>query len=188
MIAVQLLDGITGSVVTILTILVIADLTAGTGRFNLAQGVHGALTGDFGGGQHHRGRLHRARFRRHGRIFDDGRVHVDEHRSVVGFSAGDQDAEICGLNGSRLERRQGSRIARIASVVDILRIMGLAGPDWWSRSAPPAATPSRRLPWCRVNVPAASARCRFDVDGSVWLKKSPAEAGEELEKSDVTVT
>jgi len=45
MIAVQLLDGITGSVVTILTILVITDLTAGTGRFNLAQGVVGALTG-----------------------------------------------------------------------------------------------------------------------------------------------
>jgi MFS family permease len=45
MIAVQLLDGITGSVVTILTILVITDLTAGTGRFNLAQGVLGALTG-----------------------------------------------------------------------------------------------------------------------------------------------
>ncbi|HEY6994323.1 MAG TPA: MFS transporter [Xanthobacteraceae bacterium] len=45
LIAVQLLDGITGSVVTILTILVITDLTAGTGRFNLAQGVLGALTG-----------------------------------------------------------------------------------------------------------------------------------------------
>jgi MFS family permease len=45
LIAVQLLDGITGSIVTILTILVITDLTAGTGRFNLAQGVLGALTG-----------------------------------------------------------------------------------------------------------------------------------------------
>jgi MFS family permease len=45
MIAIQLLDGITGSIVTILTILVITDLTAGTGRFNLAQGVVGALTG-----------------------------------------------------------------------------------------------------------------------------------------------
>jgi MFS family permease len=45
MVAAQLLDGITGSVVTILTILVITDLTTGTGRFNLAQGVVGALTG-----------------------------------------------------------------------------------------------------------------------------------------------
>jgi MFS family permease len=44
MILVQVLDGVTGSVVTILTILVIADLTTGTGRFNLAQGVVGALT------------------------------------------------------------------------------------------------------------------------------------------------
>src|SRR5262245_17259563 len=48
LIAVQLLDGITGSVVTILTILVITDLTAGTGRFNLAEGVVGALTGTGG--------------------------------------------------------------------------------------------------------------------------------------------
>jgi MFS family permease len=45
MIAIQLLDGITGSIVTILTILVITDLSTGTGRFNLAQGVVGALTG-----------------------------------------------------------------------------------------------------------------------------------------------
>src|SRR5262249_34554912 len=45
MIAIQLLDGITGSIVTILTLLVITDLTAGTGLFNLAQGVVGALTG-----------------------------------------------------------------------------------------------------------------------------------------------
>jgi MFS family permease len=45
MMLVQVLDGVTGSVMTILTILVIADLTTGTGRFNLAQGVIGALTG-----------------------------------------------------------------------------------------------------------------------------------------------
>src|SRR5262245_35151038 len=45
MIAVQVLDGITGAIVTVLTILVITDLTAGTGRFNLAQGVVGTLTG-----------------------------------------------------------------------------------------------------------------------------------------------
>src|SRR5262249_46534133 len=45
MILVQLLDGVTGAVVTVLTILVITDLTTGTGRFNLAQGVVGTLIG-----------------------------------------------------------------------------------------------------------------------------------------------
>jgi len=39
MILVQLLDGVTGAVITVLTILVITDLTTGTGRFNLAQGA-----------------------------------------------------------------------------------------------------------------------------------------------------
>ena len=34
---VQLLDEITGAIVTVLTILIIADLTTGTGRFNLTQ-------------------------------------------------------------------------------------------------------------------------------------------------------
>ena len=37
LIFVQLLDGITGAIVTALTILIIADLTTGTGRFNLTQ-------------------------------------------------------------------------------------------------------------------------------------------------------
>jgi MFS family permease len=45
MIAIQLLDGMTGAVVTVLTILVVTDLTSGTGRFNLAQGVLGTFTG-----------------------------------------------------------------------------------------------------------------------------------------------
>ena len=45
MMAVQLLDGVSGAVVTVLTILVVTDLTTGTGRFNLAQGVLGTLTG-----------------------------------------------------------------------------------------------------------------------------------------------
>src|SRR5580704_5570334 len=38
----QLLSGVTGAVIGVLTVLVIADLTAGTGRFNLAQGAVGA--------------------------------------------------------------------------------------------------------------------------------------------------
>jgi MFS family permease len=44
-IAAQVLDGATGAIVTVLMVLVITDLTTGTGRFNLAQGVLGAATG-----------------------------------------------------------------------------------------------------------------------------------------------
>jgi hypothetical protein len=40
-----MLDGISGSIINVLTVLVIADLTTGTGRFNLAQGAVGALLG-----------------------------------------------------------------------------------------------------------------------------------------------
>jgi MFS family permease len=40
---VQLLDGLTAAVITVLTVLVITDLTSGTGRFNLAQGALGTL-------------------------------------------------------------------------------------------------------------------------------------------------
>lgn len=43
--AFQLLDGVSGAVVGVLTALVIADLTNGTGRFNLAQGLVGTATG-----------------------------------------------------------------------------------------------------------------------------------------------
>ena len=39
----QLLDGISGATVTVLTILVITDITTGTGRFNLARGVVGTM-------------------------------------------------------------------------------------------------------------------------------------------------
>jgi MFS family permease len=45
MIAIQCLDGVTASIITVLTIPIIADVTKGTGRFNLAQGVFGTLTG-----------------------------------------------------------------------------------------------------------------------------------------------
>ena len=41
----QLLDGITGAIVTVLTVLVITDLTTGTGQFNLARGSIGTATG-----------------------------------------------------------------------------------------------------------------------------------------------
>lgn len=41
----QLLSGITGAIIGVLTTLVIADLTAGSGRFNLAGGVIGAMSG-----------------------------------------------------------------------------------------------------------------------------------------------
>ena len=45
MIVIQLLDEITGAVITVMTILIIADLTTGTGRFNLTQGVVGTMIG-----------------------------------------------------------------------------------------------------------------------------------------------
>ena len=41
----QLLSGVTGAVIGVLTVIVITDLTAGTGRFNLAQGAVGAAIG-----------------------------------------------------------------------------------------------------------------------------------------------
>jgi MFS family permease len=44
MMAIQILDGLTGAIITVLTTLVITDVTAGTGRFNLAQGAIGTLT------------------------------------------------------------------------------------------------------------------------------------------------
>jgi len=45
LIGIQLLDGVSGSVLGVLTALIIADLTNGTGRFNLAQGFVGMLAG-----------------------------------------------------------------------------------------------------------------------------------------------
>jgi len=45
LICIQLLDGVSGSVLGVLTALVVADLTSGTGRFNLAQGFVGMLAG-----------------------------------------------------------------------------------------------------------------------------------------------
>jgi MFS family permease len=45
LVAVQLLDGITGAALGVLTPLVIADITRGTGRFNLAQGFVGTFAG-----------------------------------------------------------------------------------------------------------------------------------------------
>jgi len=45
LVAVQVLDGITGATLGVLTSLVIADITKGSGRFNLAQGAVGTLSG-----------------------------------------------------------------------------------------------------------------------------------------------
>jgi MFS family permease len=41
----QLLDGVSGAMLGVLTALIVADLTAGTGRFNLAQGFVGMTSG-----------------------------------------------------------------------------------------------------------------------------------------------
>jgi predicted MFS family arabinose efflux permease len=45
LLAVQLLDGITAAVFAVMVPLVVADLTRGTGRFNLGQGIIGTATG-----------------------------------------------------------------------------------------------------------------------------------------------
>jgi len=45
LLAIQLLDGITVAIIGAMTPLVIADVTQGTGRFNLAQGVFGTAMG-----------------------------------------------------------------------------------------------------------------------------------------------
>jgi predicted MFS family arabinose efflux permease len=45
LVAAQLLSGISGAVIGVLTVLVVTDLTAGTGRFNLAQGAVGTMIG-----------------------------------------------------------------------------------------------------------------------------------------------
>jgi MFS family permease len=45
LIAAQVLDGVSGTMLGVLTALIIADLTTGTGRFNLAQGFVGTLSG-----------------------------------------------------------------------------------------------------------------------------------------------
>jgi MFS family permease len=45
LIVIQILDGITGAVLGVMTPLVIADVTKGSGRFNLAQGIFGTIMG-----------------------------------------------------------------------------------------------------------------------------------------------
>jgi len=45
LIAAQVLDGVSGTMLGVLTALIVADLTMGTGRFNLAQGFVGTLSG-----------------------------------------------------------------------------------------------------------------------------------------------
>ena len=44
-VAVQALDGISGAVMGVLVPLTLADISRGTGRFNLAQGIVGSATG-----------------------------------------------------------------------------------------------------------------------------------------------
>jgi MFS family permease len=45
LIAAQILDGLSGTMLGVLTALIVADLTMGTGRFNLAQGFVGTMSG-----------------------------------------------------------------------------------------------------------------------------------------------
>ncbi|MGB9166118.1 MAG: MFS transporter [Rhodomicrobium sp.] len=44
LIFVQLLDGISGASITVLTVIIVSDLTTGTGRFNLARGAVGLVS------------------------------------------------------------------------------------------------------------------------------------------------
>jgi MFS family permease len=45
LVAVQILDGITASVLGVMVPLIVADITRGTGHFNLGQGIVGTTTG-----------------------------------------------------------------------------------------------------------------------------------------------
>ena len=45
LVVVQILNGVSGAIIGVLTVIVITDLTAGTGQFNLAQGAVGAMIG-----------------------------------------------------------------------------------------------------------------------------------------------
>ena len=45
LIAAQVLDGVSGTMLGVLTALIVADLTTGTGRFNLAQGFVATMSG-----------------------------------------------------------------------------------------------------------------------------------------------
>ena len=45
LITAQILDGVSGTMLGVLTALIVADLTTGTGRFNLAQGFVGTMSG-----------------------------------------------------------------------------------------------------------------------------------------------
>src|SRR6202161_1906928 len=45
LVAAQVLDGVSGTMLGVLTALIVADLTASTGRFNLAQGFVGTMSG-----------------------------------------------------------------------------------------------------------------------------------------------
>ena len=45
LVLIQVLDGLTGATLGVLTTLVVADLTKGTGRFNLSLGLVGTLSG-----------------------------------------------------------------------------------------------------------------------------------------------
>jgi hypothetical protein len=45
LIGIQVLDGISGAIISVLAVLIVTDLTTGTGRFNVARGFVGMLTG-----------------------------------------------------------------------------------------------------------------------------------------------
>jgi len=88
-IAVQILDGITGAVITVMTVLVMTDLTTGTGRFNLARGAVGTCTGIAAGREHRRDGRDRHRVRPTRQLSDCRRRGGTHRATVVAALAGE---------------------------------------------------------------------------------------------------
>ena len=68
LVAVQLLDGISAAVLGVMVPLIIADLTRGTGHFNLAQGVVGTAIGHRRLAQHDARRIPERPLRQRSRV------------------------------------------------------------------------------------------------------------------------
>ena len=71
-VSIQILDGVSAAVLGVLIPLVVADISYGTGHFNLAQGVIGMSIGARRGDQHDRRGLHRRHVRAPCRVSDAG--------------------------------------------------------------------------------------------------------------------
>ena len=95
LVAVQVFDGITAAVLSVMVPLIVADVAFGSGHFNLAQGIVGTATGIGALAQHGAGRLyqrhvwqqhslHRAGGGRGARPDGDLAVHAGDPAAGVG--------------------------------------------------------------------------------------------------------